>query len=456
MYHPRKNIIVRFALTALSIALLGIYSTGLAQAEHSLLAPNPLNGKLSFVSSDFPAPPLGKTLKKKPSEIRIYEYDSKPLGDRTPFLLVHGLRGEYYPTFRWDKVIKHFNSDTRFAGEYKVYMLRYDSTARLETTVPQFRAAIDDLYQRTQERPITVMALSMGGNLVYEGMLNADTDKKVRLVMTLGTPFRGSPLFCADWMNYSIYKNLCFPWTRVDHTVAYKFYFERNRNLLQDLGWDDGDKSVPDVGPFSSHLPLGPKGDLTLQDTVNTRLAKLETEHFDKKKLIAYGGYLQNPYMLPHSERVVENTIMAPYTTVFMKGPAHLGREHPVLKLLNKQISTTVPSKSAAERAGTQFIYQLNDGITPVASAIFLPKNCGDLVSRESDLPKAKPVVDVRMARVFKNVDHLTFIDGYRPLRAPTAVRDELNPDQAAKPMFDWMLTDLLNPPTDENRIAEE
>ncbi len=457
MYHLRKNITVRFTLSVLSTALLGILSTSISQAEPSGVAPNPLNGKLSFVSSDLPAPPLGKALKKKPASVQIYEYDSKPLGDRAPFLLVHGLRGEYWPTFRWDKVIKHFNSDPKFADAYKIYMVRYDSVAPLDKTVPQFRAALDDLYRRTQERPITVMALSLGGNLVYEGMLSAETDKKIRLLMTLGTPFRGSPLFCADWMKYSMYKNLCFPWTRIDHTVAYKLYFERNSNLLHDLAWDDGDKSVPNVGRFASRLPLGPKGDLTVSDTANKHLAKLESEHFDKKKLIAYGGYLLNSYMLPESERVVENTIMAPYTYVFMKGPAHLGREHPVLKLLNNQISSAVPSKSAADRAGTQFIYQLNDGITPVASAIFLPRQSGDLVTRETDLLKAKPVVDVRTARVFKNVDHLTYIDGYRPLRAAVNVRDELNPDLAAKPIFDWMLSDILNPPpTDENRIANE
>jgi len=456
MYHLRKNITLRIALAATSIAALGICSPSLAYGEHGVVASNPLNGKLSFVTSDFPSPPLGKALKCKPAKIELYEYDGKPLGERTPFLLVHGLRGEYYPTFRWDKVIKHFNGNEEFATQYKIYMLRYDSTARLDVTVPEFRDSMAKLFERAQQRPITILALSMGGNLVYEGMLDKQTDKTIRLVMTLGTPFRGSPLFCADWMKYSIYKNLCFPWTRVDHTVAYKLYFDRNRNLQQDLGWDDADRSIPDIGNFCSRLPLGPKGDLTLEDTANTRLVKVESQPFDKKKLIAYGGYLLNPYMLPDSERVVESTILAPYTAVFMKGPAHLGREHPVLKLLNKQISTTVPSKAAAQRAGTPFIYQLNDGITPLTSAIFLPGHAGEMVSRERDLARAKPEVDVKLARVFKNVDHLTFIDGYRPLRAPTAIRDELNPDEDAKPIFDWMLNDILHQLQTENRIAKE
>jgi hypothetical protein len=300
------------------------------------------------------------------------------------------------------------------------------------------------------------MALSMGGNLVYEGMLDKETDSKVKIVLALGTPFRGSPLFCEEWMQYSIYKNPCFPWTRLDHSLAYKLYFGRNPNLLKDLRWDDADQSIPDVGHFKSRLPLGPSGELTVANTINNRLRKVESETFDKKKIIAYSCYLPNRYMLPNERRYVENTLMMPYTLFTTKVPAHLGREHPVLKMLNKQITSTVPSKIAEDRGGTPFIYQLNDGITPVLSALFVPDKLveNDGLAREADLPKLKDQLDVRVARVFKNSDHLTFIDGYHPLNTTSAVKDELNPAEGSKTIFDWMLYDLLHTTDDSNALA--
>jgi hypothetical protein len=447
---------MRITRPALASLLLLIFGARCTFAEISPATGNPLNGKLSFISSNFAAPPTGRELKHKPSAVRIYEYDRKPLGNRSPFLLVHGLRGEYWSDFRWTKVIKKFTSDEQFDSQYKVYLVRYDSTAPLEKTVPEFRDALSNLYQFADQRQVTAMALSLGGNLVYEGMLDPKTNDRIKLVLTMGTPFRGSPLFSANWVKYSMYKNLCFPWTRVDHSIAYDLYFAKNRNLQQDLGWDDVDKTVPEIGKFASLLPLGPKGDLTVADTTNERLLNLERENFNKKKLIAYGSYLLNPYMLPDSARFVETTVMAPYTMIFMKVPAHLAREHPVLKLLNKQISSTVPSAVAAEQARTKFVYQLNDGITPVTSALFLPSQVCNEVRRESDLAKVKDAVDVRLARVFRNADHLTFIDGYRPIHAPVAIRDELNPSERPKQIFDWMLTDIMNATSNQNTLAKE
>ena len=456
MYHPAKFITTRLLAAGATSLLLAANASVASFTERSPIATGSLNGKLSFITADYPSPPVGKLLKKKPSVVSIYQYDAKPLGDRTPFLFVHGLHGEFFPYFRWQRVVKRFISDDRFASQYKVYLLRYDSTARLDVTVPEFRREIARLSQQCQQRPVTIMALSLGGNLVYEGMLDKQTDDQVKLAFTLGTPFRGSPLFCEDWVKYSIYKNLCFPWTRIDHSLAYDLYFAKNHNLLDDLRWDDVDGSVPQVGEFKSNLPLGPRGSLTISDTINDRLKHLEHKSFDKKKLIAYSGYLLNPYMLPDSARFVETTVMAPYTMLFMKVPAHLAREHPVLKLLNRQISSVVPSQESAERAGTRFVYQLNDGITPVVSALFLPPEACESINKESDLTKLHNTGGLKMARVFRNIDHLTYIDGYRPLRAESVIRDELNPNEPPKQIFDWMLSDLLNATTDDSTLAKE
>src|SRR5262249_24878710 len=136
-----------------------------------------------------------------------------------------------------------------------------------------------------------------------------------------------------------------------------------------------------------------------------------------KKKIIAYSGYLTNPYMLPDAERFAETAFLYPYTFCTVAFPAHLAREHAVLKLLNHTIACVESSQAATARAKWRFLYDLNDGITPVSSALFLPKSVCETnyLAKESDLAKIRSVVDVGQARVFRNIDHLTFIDAYRP-----------------------------------------
>lgn len=460
MYHSAKNFTMRGAMLSFVCAsfLCSTQAAVSSAAETAAMASQPpLSSNVSFVKNEFPTLPLKKALKKKPTSAEVYQWDDKPLGDRSPFLFVHGLRGEYYPDFRWKKIIKKFTSNPEFDSKYKVYLLRHDSLATVKT-IPDFQSAIASLYNASQKRPITILALSIGGNLVYEGMHDKATDNAIRLAFTLGTPFRGSPIFCMDWLQYSVYKNLSFPWTRIDHSLAYKYYFRKNSGLVSDFGWDNSDASIPNVGYFHSSLPLGPKGDLTVKREANARLAELNSQPFDKKKLITYSGYLLNPFMMPVIKRKIDTTVMAPYTLLSVKIPSHFGREHPVLKWLNRDMGTIIAAKDIQNKTGTPFVYQLNDGITPVSSAVFLPQEaCASAaLVHESELPKLKAATDVHLARVFRNIDHLTFIDGYRPLNASSQIRDEMEPEAGSKHIFDWMLSDLLQFDQSANKIAHE
>jgi len=457
MYHPAKVFTIQ-KLAAFACLALTTVACSAALADPRLVTGTPpLSGNLSFVSSEIPSVPLKKRLKQRPKDIQIYQYDQSPLGDRNPFLLVHGLRGEYYSTFRWQKLIGNFTKDDQFDSHYKIYLARYDSLERMSKVIPEFRQAIANLSRATAARPITVMALSIGGNLVYESMQDKDTDKAIQLLMTLGTPFHGSPLFCENWLQYSIYKNPAFPWTRVDHGLDYRMYFHYNSMLQKDLQWDNIDGAIPNVGHFRSLLPLGPHGDLTIQDTLNTRLANYNKLNFEKRKLITYGGYLVNPYMLKNPARTIETTAIAPYRFFTTKIPAHVGREHPVLRLLNREIGSMKPTAAVKEKEGTRFIYQLNDGIAPVSSALFLPGN-GEtpVLVWEKDLVGLKKVADVRLARVFRNMDHLSFIDGFRPFGAPSKYHDQLDMQAGTKSLFQWMLSDLNDACNSSNQLARE
>jgi hypothetical protein len=449
MYH--QLVVLKNALLLLPLCYFTTFCIGSGSVQAAETQSGGVQQTVESASSAHPVQfktvPKKRT-KTKPVDAIIYQYDEKSLGDRYPFLLVHGLRGEYYPYFRWAKVLQRLTADQDFSRRFKIYMVRYDTVADFSKTVPQMRASLSALYEASHQRPIRVMALSIGGNLVYESMLNADIDSKVNLLLTLGTPFRGSPLFNSAWLQYGIYKRMSMPWTRIDHALAYRLYFAKNPSLQADFGWDDADQAIPNVGRFSSLLPFGPSGDLTVDDSINRRLLAFDQHAVDHKKLITYGGYLLNPYLKPKGERIFERTVMYPYSIVTVKVPAHLFREHPVLKLLNHTIATVVTTREAETRAKTPFVYGLNDGITPVASALFLPQSfcLRDALSRESDVAKVGKVVDVRTARVFRNIDHLSFIDGNQSaigFGGLTPIRDELNPEAGSRDIFGWMLSDI-------------
>ena len=76
------------------------------------------------------------------------------------------------------------------------------------------------------------------------------------------------------------------------------------------------------------------------------------------------------------------------------------------------------------------------------------------ILVREVDLMNVKPFIDVRKARVFRNIDHLTYLDGNRPGVLPGIMRDELNPDAGTRDIFNWILLDL-NCLSDENNSLQ-
>lgn len=453
------------SLAAISAANLGAFQTPALASPSTLTTPSsgaaPANMVSRSISDRFANVPPGKKQRHRPSDVKIYEFDHEALGNRSPFLMVHGLRGEYYPYFRWQKVAEKLAKSEEFNSRYKIYFARYSSLDRIEAVLPKFKEAINSLYIAGKERPISMMALSMGGNLCYEALTDPKIDSEIRMLFTMGTPFHGSPLFCKDWMNYTVYKRLSWPWTRIDHNLALKLYFDKNPALRQDLTWDNADETIPEVGHFWSKLPFGPSGKLTISDTINQRLIKVNSKPFDRQKLICYGGYIVNPYMTPGIKRYLESAFLYPLFLLSNSFPAHFAREHPVLELLNRDITNVQVTKTISKRAGTPFVYALNDGIAPVTSAIFLPPNVArdQFIAKESDFDKVRGRVDVHQARVFRNVDHLTFIDGVRPLNpiisaSSGMVRDELNPQDGQKDIFAWILADILN--VDQPSLAKD
>ncbi len=126
--------------------------------------------------------------------------------------------------------------------------------------------------------------------------------------------------------------------------------------------------------------------------------------------------------------------------------PAHTGENHAVLRLLNDEMSRLV----AVTR---KYGYPWTDGISPVSSSLFLAEDAvaTHQIKNEADLPKLTRLVQARKGRLFKNMDHVTFLDGYHPFMHSPDLVDELAPSDKPRRIFAWLLTDLLSPENGEN-----
>lgn len=459
MYH-QVLLAARKFLVISSIGALILSTQAGAQAQRSLAVLPSSAPPVEYPANDYPILLPGTKIKTKPAGVELFQVDREALGDRKPLLLVHGLKGESWPQFRWNKLIKRFKDYPDFNRNYKIYLARYNTAALLSETTPHFQQALLDLQRACGGKQLTVMALSLGGSLVQAAMQDRAAGAAIKLAFTLGAPLHGSPLFSSDWLQWSIYKNFYQPWTRIDHSLAYRIYFKINANLVHDLAWDNCDGYLPDAGKFKSKLPLGPKGELSVSADANRPLlARAQDPAIDKSKFIVYAAYMTNPYLSPGLKQEIESAILSPLAWLTWKVPSHLAREHPVLKMLNRDISRVLGA--APDTSHKKFWpYLLNDGITPVASALYLPAEAcrKHPLKSESAISGLAAYTDVRLARLFKNADHLTFIDSVRPrpFRIFKMLQDELNPRDGQRTMFDWILSDLMQFESVPSQVARE
>ncbi|MBX9692613.1 MAG: hypothetical protein K2Z81_09535 [Cyanobacteria bacterium] len=445
--YPIKRIVMVFLSTLFALQCTAAHAEAF-ETKSPTRVPN-LRESAAVTFSTLPLPPNGERLKVEPTTVELYQHDEEPIGNRKPLLFVHGLNGECKEGFRWDRVVEEFLKDPQFRDSYKIYYARFDTFSLLSTTKPLFKKAIADLHSYTGNRQLTIMALSLGGALVHQAMEDPDIDRTVERVFALGTPFHGSPLFCYDWMRYGIAKGHKLPWVRTDLCLTYKLYFKQHPNMLADLRWDNSDQGIPNVGKFRIGLPLQVKGTVTRERMDNPRIFKLNTESkIDKNKFVCYGGYLLTPFVVPHKYTAWRKVVGWPWWFVTNQVPFHMAFEHPVLRALNYEMGKLVVADESGKPVVDSSRYSLNDGITPLVSAIYLPSKVlhDRPVNREPDIKTIRDAIDVKRARVFRQIDHITFIDGYRPEGSgPPEIRDELAPDQSPRTVFEWMLTDLLD-----------
>ena len=227
-------------------------------------------------------------LKTVPSKFEVYQYDESPLNGRAPLLLIHGLEGEFHRQFRWTELARYLSKNEAFQRRYKIFLARFNSHATLQEMTRAFNLGLRDL---PPEDRITIVAISMPCLVVHNAMRDPAVDQSISRVLTLGGFFRGSPLFCKEWMHETIAKRHLSPLCRLDRYVAYKLYFALHKNLLLDYRWDNVDRQMPTVRPSQRQADLDLASDSTSGSQMVTR-----APHPSDSKFVVYAAYLHNQF----------------------------------------------------------------------------------------------------------------------------------------------------------------
>lgn len=431
-----------FAGALLSKATLLALAISILLVLPCLRQQNPAHAA-SEASFSFPILPPEMLIKEKPGSIEIYQENNSPLNGRRALLMIHGGGGEFKSLMRWDRVLAAFDKDPAFRKTFKVFFLRYDSSDALGDEIEQAKTLVPKLAGEVG-KPITVLALSMGGNVIGGALSDPAVSESVDRALCMGTPFHGSPLFSSDWYQYSLYQHKLGLFTRMMDTFDYNYFFGKHRNYQRDLKWDNLDEGIPTVGAFKGITKAGPKGDLTPARDEGKLLNKINKTDINKGKIIAYAGYLLNAEIITMTAKHrLETYALAPYRFLTVRVPAQLGREESALKVL----STKIGKVNAVNDQGLSVRrFALNDGITPVTSALFLaPDTVKEYpIIKETDLKRLLPHVDIRLGRVFRDIDHVTFVEGTPPHGGSKLVKDELHPEDGSHTVFEWILDELL------------
>ena len=126
------------------------------------------------------------------------------LAGKTPIILIHGwqiyTKNTYPMQDCWDNFINYFNSDSSsLKGNYKLYSFDYPTAGHVETNAQNLASIISSYFP---SQKVVIIAHSMGGLVAHSYIQEYGGGSKVLKLITLGTPYHGSPLM--QYLHYTM------------------------------------------------------------------------------------------------------------------------------------------------------------------------------------------------------------------------------------------------------------
>ncbi|WP_310570996.1 SUMF1/EgtB/PvdO family nonheme iron enzyme [Gemmatimonas sp.] len=152
-------------------------------------------------------------------------------GTKIPLVFIHGLQvgkqvlsqfDSWYPDNAgemWTPLLSRIRDDAILSAVFEPWIFRYPTYLPMTNSAAMLGTMIS---QRFNAKPVVVIAHSMGGMVGGVHLLNAGTASSVARMITLGTPFLGSPLAqsqglftgtCVALSSNSFYLGVAAGWT---------------------------------------------------------------------------------------------------------------------------------------------------------------------------------------------------------------------------------------------------
>jgi pimeloyl-ACP methyl ester carboxylesterase len=424
---------------AISASVTTTASTGSPQVSPALSPQESLSPQKSLLASQFQVIKNG-----------LQSYDASPLRSRTPIVLIHGIGGNNNRLFDWVRFLNFVSQQKIFTEKYKVYLYHYDSTRSVPVISLNMQHQLTDFIKNVGGKPIKVLAYSEGGLLIRNALQDTYLNDKVKSVITIATPFHGSPLANPAWMRSQINSGSIFSIVRMGINPAYTITGRMYPDFEKDFHWDNFD------GALGSILN-NPK--LATNPSVDYALAH-------KQNFITYGSFFGidvDPNIL---KKELNLSIPIPkerasFRNVFRKNLLfslirnNIGKL-PLAKL--EKLEKAEPDK--AEKAlkdspldeTSLSMMMLNDGISPISSSLWLGRYIP--LDAASGLPKKRlptsSLWDVlrslrgkNKVRLFAGLDHRNWMEG-TTRTGKAELHDLLNPESGPHNVFEWILKDLM------------
>ena len=372
----------------------------------------------------------------------IYHFDLKPLGSRTPVILLPGRAEEFQDIAWWKKFHKMARRDKDFNQHYKLYIFVYDSKQQLEAQSLDFSREFKAYFSRVSpdQRPILI-TYSLGGVIARDAMRDPDVYNLVSTVFGIAVPYHGSPMFDPDWFARYLHHPLHSPIRTAWDRLIYRAYMFNKTNLTDGLKWDNFDRSMPQFD--GAHLKI--LGD-HVTDDIPAYHENMSVPGF-KKKLIVYASYLENGYT--HSNQpfnpirlpkyVFDTTASLPREAIESVLPFYGFTVHSVFTYMNNQMANLPTFTPTQPKGKNTNLYRFNDGAIPLSSTLYLPARNEPYNDNFQGLIKARDVAGIR---VFVNLDHM-HVGQYSMFGSRLRGTDVLHPKDGIRTPNEWLLYDL-------------
>ncbi len=334
-----------------------------------------------------------------------------------------GLTDQLYEwKYFWEAWRQQTSLEPNSTKPYSLFVLRYDGWMELNQAASLLETGLEEiLIEHPNIERFSFVGYSQGGLIVRQLLTkNPKINSLTRKVLTVAAPHHGTPVLTIPYLSKAIAKepppfNALYMSILGDLSRKYKY-------AIKEQAWDNFDGALVDYSAPAEALALSEPSGLD--------------------RFMFYASYKKPVY-------AKGNPIKRGLFVFSEDLPKLFLERHASMRQLNRWIADPIEE---GEDPAWRDSWRLNDGVVPVASALWL-KQCEPSELRDAELSCLFPSNDFclrggSLNRVFYGLDHL---DWRRPRGMGALYADKLHPELDSREIYSWMIFDLLAEQTSES-----